>query len=157
LDTESDWDMFRTQIMKHVASSMPAVKEEPIDSAVKEEPVDDNSIAEVHIEDVLNLQASISQYFRDGQPLGDLISSLRNGFVDPLQTPWLTLNVIKAKRFSKTVYFTYDHRRLFCSREAACRRIKVCVRLQGRYADELVRKAWEKLAVSQTIQVRGKA
>ena len=45
---------------------------------------------------VFYLQKGISKYFRNKQPMDSTIDQLRRGHLDPLGTPWLTLNVIKA-------------------------------------------------------------
>ena len=60
-------------------SYLSSAKEKPSHSDVKEDRAfgDDNAIVEARIEDVFNLQTRISPHFRNGQPLCNLICSLR--------------------------------------------------------------------------------
>jgi hypothetical protein len=120
-----------------------------VDPFVKEEPMDESAIEEMGIRDIYFLQSNISDHFRNGQSMESAITSLRGG-LDPLATPCLLLNVMKVRESGGPSYFTFDHRRLYCMRQAGCRRVKVCVRAQGRYVDELAWKARHKLTHDQT-------
>jgi hypothetical protein len=46
-----------------------------------------------------------------------LTLQLRKGRLGPLRTPWLLLNVMKARPHRRIVYLSLDHRRLFCMRQ----------------------------------------
>ena len=97
LETEADWDAFRATDVNNVTLVSPVVKEEP---------VDENAIEEVDINGVFNLRSDASEHFRDGRRIASFISLLRDSVEDQLLTPWLKLNVMKA-RFSISKQILY--------------------------------------------------
>ena len=109
------------------------------------------------IEDIAHAQKACSDTFRDGRTLEEVISELESGSRHPLHDDFLILNVGLARlrepgtlrgRRKKLVYFSFDHRRLYCLKHVAnstqsCRRVRVRIRLCGRSFDEFVGKAQE--------------
>ena len=96
-------------------------------------PAEDGGTCEVietdPIHRVANLQTWCSPRFKHGRPLESTIHELKEGLVDPLRHPKFILNAVKAtvKRHGEQqeLYWTEDHRRLFCMRAAGCNQIRV--------------------------------
>jgi hypothetical protein len=80
-------------------------------------------VAEVDIQEVLAVQKSISDHFRDGRPLSRLIDDLLSGAVHPLRDDFLMLQVAAANGR----YYTFDHRRLWCMYKAGFTRVRVAL------------------------------
>jgi len=163
---EDDWDYLRATFAAHASGAANAKKEE-VASSDEDECLGHEDVVETSISRVFNLQQACSAVFRDGRPLHVLIHELRTKRKDPLKDDFLILNVARAciqRRGSRrphssadsraVVYYTLDHRRLHCLREAGCSRLRVRVRLAGREVDEFVKKAAESLGQRTAIRVR---
>ncbi len=53
----------------------------------------------------------------------------------------------------QTLYWTFDHRRLFCMREAGCQKVRVQVELGGHAFNEFASKGIEALGRRRSIQL----
>lgn len=99
------------------------------------------------LENVLCIQRHISNTFRNGQRLHDVIQRLKNGEVDPMKDDWLVLRISKATWYDRssgqhvTRYYTYDHRRLYCIWMAGCSKVRARIELNCPAFSELARKA----------------
>lgn len=104
-------------------------------------------VVEGLLENVLCIQRHISNTFRNGQRLHDVIQRLKNGEVDPMKDDWLVLRISKATWYDRssgqhvTRYYTYDHRRLYCMWMAGCSKVRARIELNCPAFSELARKA----------------
>ena len=126
---------------------------------VKEEKDEDaeegaDNIITVPIQMVWNLQTSCSSRFRDGRTLEETTFQLQRGIVDELEHRDFVLNVAKGRVDGRTYYWTLDHRRLVCLKQAGKQLVRVKVCLSGKVFDEFVRKAFERLQHGDAIRVR---
>ena len=114
-------------------------------------------IETVPIHRVANLQTWCSTHFRDGRPLESTIHELKEGLVDPLRHRNFILNAVKAtvKRngVQQELYWTEDHRRLFCMRAAGCKQIRIRIPLLDRRVQGIFRKAIDRIGHDTDIHV----
>ena len=114
-------------------------------------------IETVPIHRVANLQTWCSPRFKDGRPLESTIHELKEGLVDPLRHPKFILNAVKAtvKRHGEQqeLYWTEDHRRLFCMRAAGCNQIRVRIPVLDRRVQGIFRKAIDRIGHDTDIHV----
>ena len=95
-----------------------------------------------------------------------LIDALKQGEKDPMKDNFLILNAVEVsirssesrrvgeRRTPRRVgYWTFDHRRLFCLRQAGCTRVRLRIQLSGRAVDEMFNKAMDCLGCRTTIHV----
>lgn len=99
-------------------------------------------------EKVWALQDSIRPAFQDGRTLDQLVVELRRGDKNPLTCDSLILNVAVANLRDRSGmpfkrYYTLDHRRLWCMRQAGCTSIRVRIKpeLSGPAFDQFLKKA----------------
>jgi len=81
----------------------------------------------VPIAKVRYLQDSIAPRFSNGRPLEELIDELMDGVHFPLSDSFLELQAWAVD--DEDIYYTLDHRRLFCMQQAHCQFVKL--RLEG--------------------------
>ena len=124
------------------------------------------TIEEVPIDDVVYLQTSCSATFKNREDVENLIQALIDGEQDPLVDPTLILNVAKAlkrrpelragpgKTPRTAIYYSMDHRRLYAMRQAGCEQVRVQVQLSGRFVDEFINKARDRLGEPREITLR---
>ena len=153
--SEQDWDQLRAFVMERTC--VDEVKEES--ESDQEREIDAACITLVDVDSICFLQPSIGRRFRDGRELQDTIVALRTGQVDVNSDPRFVLNVAMAKvrqrhGHTNVVYYTMDHRRLYCMRRAGCEQARVSVKLFGHWFNEFVRKATERLGRTQCIRPR---
>jgi len=88
-------------------------------------------IITVSTQDVYFTQRSCSPTFRNHLTLSGLTRQLKDGVVDPLEADFLVLDVIQVLirqgrrrgAFRSMVYYTLDHRRLKCMKDAGCQQV----------------------------------
>eukprot|EP00438_Fugacium_kawagutii_P027272 Skav214365 [mRNA] locus=scaffold86:651312:655028:+ [translate_table: standard] len=144
---ESLWDHFRSHLLRKRARNS-EVKEEieetggigkrARNSEVKEEIEETGGIVTVPIDVVHNLQKRISPRFRNGRSLGETISKLTRGEINHLQHPKFVLRVAKSSLNRCVHYWTLDHRRLFCMKQAGKQQVRVKIVLAHPMFDEFV-------------------
>ena len=111
----------------------------------------------IPIREVANLQTWCSPRFKDGRTLEATIRELKQGLVDPLKHPNFILNVekvnVKHNGVWQDLYWTEDHRRLVCMREAGCKHIRVRVPPFDRRVQQIFRKAIDRIGHDIDIDV----
>ena len=104
-------------------------------------------------------QMSCSDKFRCGHSLQDLIEQLRSKETDPMTDDFLIINVIQAsvrfdRRSYKEVWYTLDHRRLKCMKDAGCTECRVRIVMANDPAlNQFVNKSKDSLGLRADIQV----
>ena len=83
-----------------------------------------------------------------------LIGQLQHGAVHLLRDEFLILRVLEVVINGRAVFFTFDHIRLYCMREAGCLSLKVRVKPRHSDIDEIVRKSVESIGLRQEIRAR---
>eukprot|EP00929_Paragymnodinium_shiwhaense_P090081 TRINITY_DN50309_c0_g1_i1.p1 TRINITY_DN50309_c0_g1~~TRINITY_DN50309_c0_g1_i1.p1 ORF type:complete len:456 (-),score=103.90 TRINITY_DN50309_c0_g1_i1:252-1619(-) len=145
--TDGDWDEFRQRLSRGREAN----------ARVKEEPVDER-VEEVDIHSVCYVQKNIGRLFKDNRSIDELIDLLKTHQVDHRDTeqyPWLVLHAVHVKKHGRSVYFTMDHRRLYCMREAGLQTVYLRVRRLSSIGLELAMKAFDKLLSDQNLRIRG--
>ena len=64
-------------------------------------------------------QVSITNCFRDGQPLEKLYTDIMNGIVDPTEDPNMILTVMRRWQCGKAIYRSINNRRLYVLKQIA--------------------------------------
>ena len=144
--SEPLWDHFRSCLLRGRAEAV----------EVKEEIDETGDVQTVPIEAVGNLQQWCSSRFRDGRTLEETTSQLKRGRINELEHHNFVLNVAKACVDGNVYYWSLDHRRLLCLRQAGKQHVRVKVCLSGRRFDEFARKDFGRLRHDEHIQVRGR-
>ena len=142
---ETVWDHFRGHLLQQRARN----------PEVKEEIEEIGDVVTVPIDLVHNLQTRISRTFRDGRSLEDTIWELRNR-INHLEHPNFVLRVAKSSLNGCDHYWTFDHRRLFCMKEAGKQLVRVRIELASPVFDEFVRKGQDRLGCDDRIRVNGR-
>eukprot|EP00747_Dinoflagellata_sp_TGD_P127196 gnl/TRDRNA2_/TRDRNA2_174378_c2_seq2.p1 gnl/TRDRNA2_/TRDRNA2_174378_c2~~gnl/TRDRNA2_/TRDRNA2_174378_c2_seq2.p1 ORF type:complete len:725 (+),score=117.24 gnl/TRDRNA2_/TRDRNA2_174378_c2_seq2:103-2277(+) len=93
-------------------------------------------VTTVKTDDVYFIQRDISPTLRNtGMTVTQLTQEICDGRIDPLETEWLVLDVMKVllrehhgpRSPRRLVYLTLDHRRLKAMKDAGCPEVKVCI------------------------------
>ena len=121
----------------------------------------EGEIVTVETQDVYFTQNSVSPTLCNGMTLAQLTQDLHDGVYDPLETPWLVLDVMQVVARQnlhpgarcKTVYYTLDHRRLKAIKDASCPKVQVCVFLHHKFSD-FVNKGMDSIGQRSDIKVR---
>jgi len=159
---EEDWDALRSKCLRKA----PSVVQEESDSSGDEPRFANDRVVDVDVSSVFNLQTECSAAFSDGTPLDVLRRELRDGKRHPMRDDFLILGVVAARIRSphlrqpgcsrtprRVVYYTLDHRRLLCMRASGCKRVRVRIKLSGRFVDDLFNKATDSLGQRTYIRV----